>query len=444
MGAIALPFVQPMPEPVVTGLRLAKGLGLLVVSAILFRRRQSDGVAALLTLALLTWAISSSVDFGSAGLGTQLLDRVRFLLFALALLLFPNGDWQPPWTRLVAAASIAVFIIGVLEAVGILSHGLFLPPAIACILAAIAALGFSLRDAEDEIVKQQLKWVALGLVAGIGLILSARAGAALAAGGMPILWEAMFQSGIVVIAVGFLVSLLRYRLFDAESFISRSAVYAALTAALVATFAGSEAVIEMLGQRFLGAGIGQISGAIAAAVAAMLLTPLHGRISAWAETRFQADLVRLKAELPELLWDMPEDWSPEEVANVALPRIAEAIHAGRICLFLGAKVIEPGGLDEPPPSDVSSFAVRLPLRCAFGRIHGYLCIGPRPDGSLYGSDELGAVTDILRPLRRRMIAAVNEANHRLQHQAIQRTISDQLETVRIDLEAIKQLIRQEA
>jgi len=58
---------------------------------------------------------------------------------------------------------------------------------------------------------------------------------------MPILWEAMFQLGIIIVALGFLVSLLRFRLFDAETVISRSAAYAALTIALVATFGANTA-----------------------------------------------------------------------------------------------------------------------------------------------------------------------------------------------------------
>ena len=118
--------------------------------------------------------------------------------------------------------------------------------------------------------------MALGLSGGVWLILVARGGAALSAPastGMTILWEAMFQLGVIVVALGFLVSLLRYRLFDAETVISRSAAYAVLTIALVATFGGTEAVIQNLGQSYLGMNIGSVSGAMAAAVAAVLLAP---------------------------------------------------------------------------------------------------------------------------------------------------------------------------
>lgn len=401
VGALALPLFAAMPDPVVTGLRLVKGLALLVVAAILFRRRQHDAVAALLSLAFLAWTITSSVDFTATALAPQLLDRARFLLLALALLLFPNGDWQPAWTRQAALASIAVFLLGVLETIGALPTRLFLPAAIGCILAAIAALIASYRNAPDEVVRKQLKWVALGLVAGIGLILFARAGAALGAGGMTILWEAMFQCGIVIIALGFLVSLLRYRLFDADAIISRSAVYAVLTAALLATFAGSEAMIELLGQQYLGSGVGQLSGAVAASLAAVLLTPLHNRITDWAESKFQADLAELKSELPDYLWDLPADWPARAVGEAALKKIAVAVHARRASLVMEDRMVAILGVP-PSPGDESAYPVRLPLRCPVAGSRGWLCIGPRPDGSAYGRDELSALAEIIPTLRRRL------------------------------------------
>lgn len=403
LAAVAWPWFGGMADPVVAILRSVKGLALIAASTILFRRRQSDPVAALLSLAFLVWTISSSVDFTSTNLLPQLLDRGRFLLLALALLLFPNGDWQPHWTRHAALASIAVFVLGIIETVDLLPTALFLPLAIGCILAAIAALIASFQGADDEVIRKQLKWVSLGLVGGVGLILSARAGAALnpSAGMVPILWEAMFQCGIVIIAVGFLVSLLRYRLFDAEAVISRSAVYAILTAALVATFAGSEAVIEMVGQQYLGAGIGQVSGAMAAAIAAVLLSPLHTRISSWAELHFQADLVQLKSQFPDFLSDLPLAWSPEEVASAALPHIARAVHADSAWVTLGPTVVARLG----PKLEQAEPGLRLPLRCPYGGERGMLCIGPRPDGSGYGNDERAALAEIVVPFRRRLLAA---------------------------------------
>ena len=412
LATVALALFDATMEPVVLGLRLVKSAIVGAVAFVLFWRRQRDPVAAILSLAFLCWTTTSSFDFNTAAQIPMLLDRLRFLLFALAMLLFPNGRWEPGWTRSVAIASVAVFAFGAIEALGLVPTRLFLPFAIPCVLAAIAGLVKRFRSTDDETQQQQLKWVALGLVAGVGLILVARAGAALS--GPPILFEAMFQLGIVVVALGFLVPLLRYRLFDAEAVISRSAAYAVLTAALVATFAGSEALIESFGQRYLASGIGQVSGAMAAAIAAVLLTPLNDRINRWAEQRFQRDLVQLRTELPELLSEVPADWTPSLVGQAALPRIVEAVHATRAAIiFKGETVANEGVAIDASDRSTTNFPLQLALRCPFGGHHGWLQLGPRPDGSNYGKDDTRALEAVLPPLRRALLSSLERAKIRL-------------------------------
>ena len=425
-------LVQPAMVPAILLLRLVKAAVIFAVATILFRRRQSDPVAALLSLAFVLWTITSSFDFAAAdAVLPQLLDRTRFLLFALALLLFPGGDWRPAGGRWVAAASVAVFVLGIAEALQLTSTRLFLPLAIACVLAGAASLVARFRTASTEAVRQQLKWVALGLVSGLALILGARAGAAAAAvgpalGGLPVLWEAMFQSGIMVIALGFLVSLLRYRLYDAETAISRSASYAALTAALVAVFAGTEATIESLGQEYLGMGIGNISAAMAAALAAVLLNPIHSRLSEWAEGRFQRDLLRLKHDLPDLLEDLAASASPAQLGAAILPRIDDAVHSTRSALISldGAVVAvagevgvvearrwlertRPGAARLPrcAPGD-PLFPIRFELACPVSGRTGWLVLGPRPDGSLYAKEDLDALEFVRPAIRRALLWAI--------------------------------------
>ena len=98
---------------------MVKAAALIAVSSILFRRRRREPVAALLAIAFLLWTISSSVDFTVAsGSWPAVLDRFRFLFFAFAMLLFPNGEWRPRWARQVAAATVAVFLLGLAEALG--------------------------------------------------------------------------------------------------------------------------------------------------------------------------------------------------------------------------------------------------------------------------------------------------------------------------------------
>jgi hypothetical protein len=445
VGTLTFSIIHPTTRPLIIGLRLLKAVIVLAVATILFRRRQQDAVAALLTLSLLLWTITSSFDFASAMTSVPaVLDRFRFMLFTIALVLFPSGEWRPRWTRVIAIVTVGVFAIGAAEAVGWLPTHSFLLLAIPCVIAAIATLVDRFRSASTEVERLQLKWVALGLVSGIGCILLARAGFVLATRtavpvAAPVVLEALFQIGIVLVSLGFLVSLLRYRLFDAETAVSRSAAYGGLTLALLATFAGTEAVIETWGQNYFGMGIGNVAAAIAAAIAAVLLTPLHHRISQWAEQHFQRDLVLLKRELPEILEDLAIAATPPQLAAAVLPRINAAVHATRSALVdpAGAIIAAEGvqlpdvqrwsaenfrtaaALEECVRGDLL-FPIRLQLACPVSGTVGWFLLGPRPDGSLYGKEDIGAVNSLRPAVRRALVGATaRETSLRAQGRQIQ-------------------------
>lgn len=465
LSTLAWSWFDPAASFGITLLRSAKAFVLIAVSAILYRRRRTEPVAAMLALSFLLWTVSSSVDFLAASNLPALTDRIRFLFFALALLFFPDGAWTPRWVRHIGVAIVAAFVLGVAETLGMLPTSLFLPIAIGCVLAALIAMQVRYRALADGMQKLQLKWVKLGLFCGIGLILAARTAAYLTAG-MPaplvgrIFVEGLFQLGIVIVALGFLTSLLRYRLYDAEAAISRSAVYAALTLTLVGTFAASEALIELVGQRLFGMAIGNISGAVAAAIAAMMLTPLHGRISSWAEQRFQHDLAILKAELPDLLAVLSAGSSLARFCSAVLPRIEEAVHSTRMVLLVDGKLAGTQGISAasarrllrgwtPPQrddvrlsrNDNDPFPLRLALRCPLGRDRGWLLLGPRPDGSFYGSDDIEALTEIAPPLQRTLFSVaereVSERSHERQQAQFRTAIGQLLERVEI-LEGARQ------
>jgi hypothetical protein len=449
-------------ETTILILRLCKGVVLLAVATILFRRRQSDLVAGLLSSAFLLWIITSSFDVagGSMPLAVGLADHLRFLLLVMALLLFPNGHFTPVWTRWVAIAACGVFALGLVETVRAAPSHLFLPLAILCVLSAVALLLVRYRNSESMAERQQLKWIALGLASGIALILATRGGVALNGGAgrpviEPLVLEGMFQAGIIIIAIGFLVSLLRYRLYDAETVISRSVAYAALTLSLVAVFAGTEAVIEMFGQQYLGMGLGNVSATMAAAVAAVLLSPLHGRLTAWAERRFQRDLAILKDQLPELLAELSGLSSTPRVAEAALLRIEEALHPVGLGLIVDGRIVAVRGdgakeaaqrlletlpPDSPRPFEIdrsSDFPVRMALHCPFGSLRGWLLLGERPDGTPYARDELDALLFVAPSLKRAFFSARERELEREAEQAKQQSLRKAVQSLAARLSALE-------
>ena len=461
LAAVALSWFDPAMTGAILALRLTKSAVLVAVSTILFRRRRRDPVAGMLALAFLLWTASSSIDISSSAILPAVLDRFRFLLFATALLLFPDGRWRAKWTAAIALAITVTFFLGLAEAIGLLASKLYFPIAVACVVAALTALFMKYRALEHGTTRQQLRWVTLGLFAGISLILVARTLAALTTGAsMPsigtVAIEGVFQSGIIVLAIGFLISLLRYRLYDAEAAISRSAVYAALTLTLIATFAACEALIELLGQRYFGSNGGAVSGTVAAAIAAALLAPLHRRISGWAEARFQHDLAVLKRELPDLLSTLSAGASVMQFARAVLPRIEQAVQPTRTVLIVDGRLVAVQGIQpaparrllngwQPPQAfgefgrdDSDAFPLRLPLRCPFGTVRGWLLLGPRPDGSFFGKDDLYALTDIIRPLQQSLFTVVEREAQEERGQRQIRRIKAALRSIEIELEQLRQ------
>src|ERR1043165_7364756 len=63
-AVFAWAILHPGMQPALFIIRLVKAIVVVAVSAILLRRRHRDPVAALLSLAFLTWAITSSFEFG--------------------------------------------------------------------------------------------------------------------------------------------------------------------------------------------------------------------------------------------------------------------------------------------------------------------------------------------------------------------------------------------
>ena len=106
------------------------------------------------------------------------------------------------------------------------------------------------------------------------------------------------DAGVVFIALGLMVSIFRYRLYDADTVIGRSAAYGVLTFGFIALFAGAEKLAEIVGERYFEHSIGIVAGAVGAAIAAAVIVPLHNRVHRWAERRFQKPLIRLREGCP--------------------------------------------------------------------------------------------------------------------------------------------------
>jgi hypothetical protein len=415
-------------------LQCASSLLLLAVATLLFTRRPRDPVAAMLSLGtVLNLMNLESLNHALLIPGLALLS-ISLGLIILGVLFFPNGQLTPRWWPAGAvaagAAVVALFtgnwVIPLRTATpffGLTAFGL-----------AAAAVVTRFRAAPAGQTRQQIKFAMLGFIGFIFLFLAAMAfnqGVVGVADEGLRAWLIVFRSlarflANMAFAAGLLISLLRYRLYDAETAIGRSAAYGVLTLGFVALFAGTEKLAEIIGERYFEHSIGIAAGAIGAAIAAACVVPLHNRVHRWAERRFQKPLIRLREGLPDCVADLRDTASVEQIAQAVMKRVEAGVRSTRGAVLLrdggalalaGERNAEPAvvrhwqahwsnatgehTLDCDRHDPLFPLRVRLCIETADDpETIGWLLLGPRPDGSFFGKDEREALAHVAGPVAR--------------------------------------------
>jgi len=414
---------------------LLSSCALTAAAILLFVRGRQRRVPMLLSFGLAILSLSTlNADF-LAGAGLTLRAPMLtggFTLLILALMLFPNGTFHPRWMRWVALALLAATPLGMF---GVITTGW---PVLhsAFLLAAAISLVVRYRHLPSGTERQQIRWALFGFGVGAFLMVPTQVIEFLVLpGDVPLtvwLWSQNIRDALnilllLAVAGGLIVSLLRYRLYDADVVIARSVSFGALALALLALFAGTERVIELLGEEWFHEELGVLAGGIGAAVAALTVVPLHHRLRHWAEHHFQKDLFQLRKGLPALVDDMRETAPAGRIGAVSLDWVSRGVRASRAVLIVDGRIVDTRGIDEQEAErwlavwtpqlqagieiarEDRLFPLRVPL-VAIGRGRvGWLLLGPRPDGSLYGKDERDTLEQIADPVARALeIAAARE------------------------------------
>jgi hypothetical protein len=417
-----------------SGLGFAANLIAIFAALLLFRRRPRDPVAALLSFAFLGVTAGSGQAWATLlelGLPT-IADTLRIAGFGalfVGVLIFPGGRFEPRWTLWAALVAALWVVVGIALALltQLTSWTAYNLLGIALMVSSVAAMALRYRRVGSGIERQQIRWAAFGFAAG-GLLGSA---AGVIAEVQPSIddqllyaWLRLLNAIIsptawALLALGLLVSLLRYRLYDADAAISRSAGYAVLTLLLGATFAATAKGMEVFFETSFGREAGAWPGAIGAGLAVVLITPLHNRIHGWAERRFQKALLHLKRDLPDCVGDLRETAGMQELLDEVLARVEAGTRAVRSAVVIDGRTVATRG------EGGEDFPVVMPLRIDHQETEiGTLLVGPRPDGSPPGKDEREALDEIADPVAR----AVRIVRLRESREAEERTWRRTLET----------------
>ncbi|MEO8547584.1 MAG: hypothetical protein ABI422_04380 [Sphingomicrobium sp.] len=398
---------------------------LLFAAWVLHRRKREDLISSILSLAiLLTMATEQpSAAFLQFVLKMpewfhQRLYDVGNIALLAGILLFPYGRLRPRAVLgFIALLPLLFFLKGDTYR---LTFMLFMA---ACVM----TLVWRLRHTEAGDAHQQIKWALFGF-AGYALFLSLALAIDMGklnvgAFGTQILMEVLgglsFGLAFLFLQLGLLIALLRFRLYDAEAVISRSASFAMITLALGAVFAATSDGLKQIILNYTGQSSGTGPVVFAAAIATVLINPVQSRIQSWSENWFQRDLVKLRTDLPECARDMRETASLSELLEDVLARIEAGVRTIRLAALIDGKVLIARGVSVEDVEAWSAgtalectdgiceiadrtFPLRVPLTPAHGdtRTLGYILIGPRPDGSVLSKEEQRTLVEVAEPVSR--------------------------------------------
>jgi len=393
---------------------------------ILHRRNAKDAVSSILSFAILLMIgseLPSSAFLAQMGVprsvNVALYDLNNVLLIA-GILLFPHGRLTWGTVGTIAALPVLMFL-----------HGqLYQAYLIFFMLLAVLMLLRSLRKTSGETL-QQVRWALLGFsgYAGLRVISMACDYFKWSTGtfGLQLTLEVLagitLALGVLVLQFGLLIALIRYRLYDAEFVISKSANYALITLIIVAVFAGVADALKQIVYNYYGNSNSEGPVIIAAALSTVMVNPIQERIQRWSEQRFQKNLVLLRDDLPDCVRDMRETASLGEMVDEVLERVDRGVRAIRSAVIVGGRVLRTRDIpaaevetwkksklaedykeDICEPSD-KLFPIRVPLVPSSDKEPpiGFLLVGTRPDGSIPSRDEqkalAGVSEDIARAIR---------------------------------------------
>ena len=380
---------------------------LLACSLLLALRRPHDPVAMLLAFAFV--CLAATVDpplqfwlWTNQDVVLDVLGAIFFYFMLIALASFPDGVFAPRFLRWLLPIGILLAILvsipGVDENVqGILGVGV--------LFAVLGSQVVRFRREPKGIARQQIKYAGFGFAAGFLLVLAAVIYAASLGddpnGYTPLQGLAvllLFSSGIAAIALGLLVALIRFRLWEADTVITRSAAYAVVTLIVGIVWAASSDLVKLVITEVMGRESEAGATTVGAIIAAGVFSPTQSAVLGWTRKHFGGPLDQIHDAAKRLKsWGLTE--SPEEVATRALSIIDQAAHPAASAIVLdtamGIELIAARG--EVTSADDPRLIEKLVLEDEESSV-GTLLIGRRSDGNRYNRQEIDAIREIIPSL----------------------------------------------
>ncbi len=379
---------------------------LLLCSLLLAMRRPADPVAML--FAVLFALMAASVDpaiqlwmWTGYGWMEDVLSDSWYYLLLIALAVFPDGVFVPRYLRWLFVASLPLIVFLTLPDVNATLQVLL---GVGILLLLLGGQFVRYRRLETGIEKQQIKWAAFGFATGFILLAIAFTMVAFipedSSQQKPLfnlLTLVFFSLGVAMIPLGLLVALIRFRLWEADTVITRSAAYAVVTLIVGVVWAASSDLVKLVIEQVLGHQSEAGATTVGAVIAAGVFSPTQSLVLGWTRKRFGGPIDRMRGASARMKkWALTE--TPAELATRALAIIDDVMHPSASAIVLDTALSR----DLIAARNVASandpeLIEKLTLADEESSV-GTLLLGRRSDGNRYNRQQLEAVEELIPDL----------------------------------------------
>ncbi len=321
-------------------------------------------------------------------LSLSLFGAAWITLTTLPLLLFPDGRILGVLGR-VLTAIVVVLVVVLVGLVAVNPAG----PAVDAVLLASAlvtltaawALVLRWRNADGR-RRRQLAWLGLAALLIIVLVVVSWSLTLAVPSLDPAVGALLEGMQVVALPLAVCAAVLDARLFDIDVVFKRSAVYAVVTSAVVAVYAG----VLWGATSLVGYEASAAATLVASAIVAVGISPLKDAVTGWVERRLYRDRRNPERALRAVTTNVRYARQPDELVATAAAQIGESLHLGYVGIELdGRSGVHWGdSAAERTDFELSAFGTRL----------GRLRVATRNRGDVLTSADLAVVAALAQQL----------------------------------------------
>ncbi len=354
-------------------------LGFWVPAIIIFVSKSNDWMAALVSVALITFGAGITTAVGNLEatlpawhLPVTLIRGLGISATLLVFYIFPDGRFFPRWTRALAfiwllwltawyfvptqpidmrsahpvVRFLAYQILQNPDSYNRIYTSLRVSSLVFVLLiwfgSGVFAQNMRYKHHSTKAQQHQTKWIVLGMtIAFVGALLYYLLPAIFPALNFPGTWHLLFtmvggtifRNALLFVPLSFAVSVSLFRLWDVDFVINRALVYGMLT-----TAAGAGFILNVVLLQYLFGSIGQFESSIVMAISSLILVllmqPLYRRLQQFIDRRFYRERVDFREAFTGFSRQVRTIIELPELLHVLVERTTDLLHATHGAVFL--------------------------------------------------------------------------------------------------------------